>query len=231
MAILMDNRSFIERILPAQPCVLCGALSHFGVWCKACGADLPRLKENHCPVCALPSANRMVCGKCLQYPPDFDRTVAVFVYAFPVDKLVQAVKFSGQLVLVNYLADALAERISVLPDGLIAMPLHPARLRERGYNQSQLLAQRLAKRLSIPLLANACERVRNTSPQSALPWREREKNMLHAFECSADLSGKHIAIADDVMTTGATIAALASAIKRAGAREVSAWAVARTLPH
>lgn len=173
----------------------------------------------------------MVCGKCLQHPPGFDRTVAAFVYAFPVDKLVQAVKFSGQLVLVHHLADALAERISILPDALIAMPLHPARLRERGFNQAQLLAQRVAKKLNVPLLVNACERVRNTSPQSALPWREREENMRHAFACSADLSGKHIAVVDDVMTTGATIAALASAIKRAGAREVSAWAVARTLPH
>jgi ComF family protein len=144
---------------------------------------------------------------------------------------VQAIKFSGRLALVNQLADALALRIGTRPDYIVAMPLHVLRLRERGFNQSQLLAQRLARTLGIPLLPHACKRSRNTTPQSLLPWQDRGKNMRGAFTCSADLSGKHIAIVDDVMTTGATIEELAKTLRLKGAIKVSAWVLARTLPH
>ena len=227
----MNHSLIINRLAPAQPCLLCGAFSHDGIWCKACDTDLPRLSPAHCPVCARPSPLAATCGRCLQRAPGFDHTVAAFAYAFPVDKLIQAVKFSEQLALVNQLAEALAQRITTRPDGIVAMPLHPLRLRERGFNQSLLLAQQLAKQLGIPLLRDACERTRNTTPQSTLPWQQRGKNMRKAFACSADLSGQHIAIVDDVMTTGASIEALAQTLRRAGASQISAWVIARTLPH
>ena len=227
----MNIRSLIEHTLPAQPCILCGALNRAGVWCDACDAGLPRLSDAHCPVCALPSHASATCGHCLQHTPSFDRTVAAFAYDFPVDKLIQAVKFSGQLALIDLLGDALAQRIDSRPDGIIAMPLHPLRLRERGFNQSHLLAQRIALRLNVALLTDACIRTRNTSPQSTLPWQERGKNMRKAFSCSADLSGKHIAIVDDVMTTGASIEELARTLRQAGASQISAWVIACTLPH
>ena len=181
----------------------------------------------------MPAPNGNLCGACLKQPPPFDHTVAAYRYAFPVDKLVQELKFRERLILVNYLADALAQRITLRPDCIVALPLHPARLRERGFNQSLLLARRIARRLDLPLLADACERVRNTPPQSSLPWKERDKNMRQAFVCQpgAAVHGKHVAIVDDVMTTGASIGELARALKQAGAREVSAWVVARTMPH
>lgn len=159
--------------------------------------------------------------------------MAAFSYEFPLDKLVQALKFREHLILVNFLADALARRVIIPPTHLVAMPLHPTRLQERGFNQSQLLAQRLARYFDLPLLTGACERVRNTAPQSSLPWKERDKNMRQAFACNpeVDLRGKHIAIVDDVMTTGASTSELARMLKKAGAREVSVWVVARTLPH
>ena len=228
-----DIGAIFERILPAQPCLLCGADSHAALCCGACDADLPRLAGAHCPVCSLPTADGSVCGECLKQPPPFDHTVAAFRYAFPADKLIQALKFHERLILVDYLADALSQRIALRADCIVALPLHPARLRERGFNQSLLLAQRIARRLDIPLLANVCERVRNTPPQSSLPWKERDKNMRQAFVCKpgADVRGKHVAIVDDVMTTGASIGELARALKVAGASEVSAWVVARTLPH
>lgn len=228
---LLNNSAIIERLLPEQPCVLCGAFSSAGVWCAACDAELPRLGTAHCPVCALPSLDGATCGRCLRQTPGFAHTVAAFAYAFPVDKLIQAAKFSGQLVLIERLADALAGVIHTRPDGIVGMPLHPLRLRERGFNQSLLLAQRIARQLNIPLLQDACTRTRNTSPQSTLPWQERGKNMRQAFACSADLGGKHIAIVDDVMTTGASIEELARTLRQAGAGQISAWVVARTLPH
>lgn len=230
---LLDIGAKFARLLPAQPCLLCGADSHNGLCCAACDADLPRLPEAHCPICALPTPAGSVCGQCLQHPPAFDHTVAAFSYGFPLDKLVQALKFREHLVLVNFLADAVAQRVHTRPDYLVALPLHPARLRERGFNQSQLLARRISRRLYIPLLPDACQRVRNTPPQSSLPWKERDKNMRQAFICppGAKVGGKHIAIVDDVMTTGASLGELARALKQAGASEVSAWVVARTLPH
>jgi len=160
-----------------------------------------------------------------------DRTVAVFAYAFPVDALIQELKFNEQLLLAPQLAGRLAQRIEVRPDCIVPMPLHPARLRERGFNQSLELARRIARQLEIPLLEQACQRVRDTLPQSALPWKERGKNMRKAFACTVDLKGKHVVVVDDVMTSGASINELAHALRQAGAREVSAWVIARTLPH
>ena len=227
----MNIRTQIEHALPAQPCLLCGVASRNGAWCGPCDAALPYLPAPHCPLCALPTLNGATCGRCLKRAPQFDRTVAVFAYAFPLDKLVQAFKFNQQLMLVRLLANKLAQRIEIRPDYIVAMPLHPARLQERGFNQSLELARQIASNLNIPLLNHACQRVRDTPPQSALPWRERGKNMRKAFTCTEDLSGKHVAVVDDVMTSGASVNELARALRQANAREVSAWVVARTLPH
>ena len=184
-----------------------------------------------CPICALPTHNGDICGRCLKRLPQFDRTLAVFAYAFPLDKLVQALKFSERLMLVDDLADSLSQRVETRPDFIIAMPLHPSRLRERGFNQSMELARRVANNLDIPLLPHACQRVRDTPPQSALAWKERGKNMRKAFTCTQDLTGKHVAVVDDVMTSGASLNEVAVALRSAGASEVSAWVIARTLPH
>ena len=113
----------------------------------------------------------------------------------------------------------------------MAMPLHPARLRERGFNQSLELARGIARSLDIPLLTNSVRRIRNTQPQSTLPWKERKRNMRNAFACDDNLAGQHIGIVDDVMTSGTTLDELARILRLAGAREISAWVVARTLPH
>lgn len=229
--LLFNISSNIEQSLPAQPCLLCGAPSQSRAWCDACDAALPCLNTPHCPVCALPTFNGAICGHCLQQPPHFKCTVAAYSYAFPLDKLVLALKYGEKFYLANSLGAMLAQRVTVRPDCLVAMPLHPLRLRERGFNQSLQLARRIGQQLELPLLPYACRRVRNTPSQSSLPWKERNKNMRKAFSCSADVAGKHVAIVDDVMTTGATVNELALAIMNAGASEVSAWVVARTLPH
>jgi len=220
------------RLLPAQPCYLCGELTHDGLCCTACQADLPHHTAPCCTVCALPLPVTGVCGRCLAAPPAFAHTIAAFRYAFPLDHMIRALKFDECLILADFLADALAARIDERADLLIPLPLHPARLRERGFNQSHLLATRLSRILHMPLLAQAATRVRDTLPQSSLPWRERGKNMQHAFALAAgtDVHGKHVAIVDDVMTTGASIEALARILKQAGAKKVSAWVVARTFP-
>lgn len=222
-----------RQFAPAQPCVLCGSMSRDGLWCMACNRALPWLDAAHCPGCALPTPGGEICGRCLKHPPRFTRTTAVFGYAFPLDKLVQALKYRERLALAHAFADTLARRIGRdnLPDCVIPMPLHPAKLRERGFNQSQLLAAEVARELGLELLAHACRRVRDTPPQSALPWRERKKNMRDAFCCDMDLVGRRVALVDDVLTTGASLDALAEAVQKRGAATIEAWVVARTLPH
>ena len=142
-------------------------------------------------------------------------------------------KYGEQLALAHAFAKKLLPRIdpSNLPDYLVAMPLHPAKLRERGFNQSVLIAATVARGLNLELLPNACRRVRDTPPQSSLPWKERKKNVRNAFCCDMDLTGKRVALVDDVLTTGASLNALADVAHKRGAAEVSAWVIARTLPH
>lgn len=223
----------IRRAWPAQPCVLCGTMNHAGLWCAACDNALPYLDVPHCPTCALPTPTGEVCGHCLSRPPLFTRTTAVFSYSFPLDKLVQAMKYGEQLALAHAFAAKLAMRVeqSTVPDLVIPMPLHPAKLRARGFNQSLLLAAKAARKLNLELLPHGCQRVRDTPPQSSLPWKERKKNVRNAFRCDVDLTGKRVVLVDDVLTSGASLNALAEAVQKRGASEIWTWVAARTLPH
>lgn len=212
--------------------MLCGASSSNQLLCSGCDIDLPHYLTPACPVCALPTPDGQVCGVCLQHPPAFDRALAVFGYHFPADRLLHAFKYSGNLALVEILAMPLA-RIAAShpkPDLLMPMPLHAARLKERGFNQSLEIAKPISRWLNIPLSANAGQRTRDTPTQAGLKLKERHRNVRGAFACDLDLAGKHVAVLDDVMTTGATLNEISRILKSCGASEVSAWVVART-PH
>ncbi len=230
---ILNISAKFKQLLPAQPCVLCGAMSHHGLWCEACDISMPYHDMPRCPICALPTPQGEVCGHCLKKPPLYTRTIAAFSYQFPLNKLIQAMKYQEQLALSQIFAEKLLQRLdaSGLPDFIIPMPLHPAKLRRRGFNQALLVAARLSDSLDIPLLSHSCHRLRDTPSQSALPWKERSRNVRGAFLCNGDLTGKHIALVDDVLTTGASLNALAAAVQKCGATEISAWVIARTLPH
>lgn len=181
-------------------------------------------------MCALPIPDGEVCGACLSKPPAFDFTRAAYSYSFPVDVLIQAFKYQGNLALVPVLAAELLPKANHQLDYIIPVPLSTARLRERGFNQALEIARIISKRSGVSLLANACSRIRDSPPQAGLPWKERAKNIRGAFTCNAELRGKKVALLDDVMTTGATLNELAKAVRKRGAIEISAWVVARTLP-
>jgi ComF family protein len=225
-----------QRVWP-ESCVLCGVVSAnalsrreaiYGL-CAPCEASLPRLPDLRCEVCALPLTAGARCGACLTQAPAYDAVSVPYVYGFPVDALIQAYKYGGDLALAPVLAAALTPAEDAGVDALIPMPLSQARLRERGFNQAHELARHLGRRFQLPVLANAARRIADTTPQAALPWKERARNVRGAFVCDADLTGRHVAIVDDVMTTGATLSELARNLKRAGAARVSGWVVARTL--
>jgi ComF family protein len=171
-----------------------------------------------------------VCGSCLKRPPHFDATLALWRYEFPCDGLVQALKYRARLALAGFFARSLASRPLPAFDVIVPMPLHAKRIAERGFNQALEIARGLARHRGMPIAPRGVLRVKDTLPQTDLPYEERAKNVRGAFLCKLDLSGASIAVLDDVMTTGATLNELARALKRAGATRVENLVVARTVP-
>ncbi len=227
----------LSRLLLPQRCELCVERTDGALLCAACAESLPRVGAA-CPVCALPSAGNATCSKCLAAPPPYAATIAAFAYAFPVDRLLQRIKYGGRIALAQWagaalvaaVRDAFAGRVGrTRPDRIVALPLAVARQRDRGFNQAREIAARLARGTGLPL-ADPLARITTGPPQTALPWAERRRNVRGAFAVRAPLRGARIALVDDVMTTGATLAEASRTLLSAGAERVECWVVARTLP-
>lgn len=229
----------LARVLLPQDCLLCGdpaesitdSGSGSGVLCPACRDTLPRAPVECCPICALPGPATGPCGACLKHPPHYDATLTSLMYAFPVDRLIQMLKYQHRLPVANMLAGMMLQAAPGTMDVLIPVPLSASRLRERGFNQALELARLLGKALGRPVEPNTCHRVVDTPPQAALAWGQRHKNIRNAFECAQDFSGRHVVLVDDVMTTGATLDELARTLKLHGASRVTNWVAARTDRH
>lgn len=220
----------VLRILLPQQCFACGAGSGDDVLCRTCQADLPGVGRTRCPVCALPAPAEQVCGACLAHVPPYEATLACLDYAFPVDRIVQALKYAHRLAVVRLFIDLMTRQPAPEADLVLPMPLHEARLRQRGFNQAAELARPLARRWGLPVLLDGVVRDLDTRPQAALPWAERAANMRGAFRVTRPLEGLRIVVLDDVMTTGASLAELARSLKAAGAARVENRIVARTPP-
>jgi ComF family protein len=173
-----------------------------------------------------------MCGACARQSPDFDRCYAALQYADITASLISGLKFQHKLnharLLSQLLIDYLERQQAPLPDMILPVPLHRQRLRERGYNQALELARPVGRYFALPVLPRMCLRVRATPAQSGLDRKARRKNLRRAFQLNGHVEGRSIALLDDVVTTGSTVAELAKLLKRAGATRVDVWAVART---
>jgi ComF family protein len=216
----------IVRRMFAESCAGCG-LASAGGFCRVCAAELPRVVEP-CRRCGLaqPVAH---CPR-LQIAWDVDAVIAPFAYARPLDHHLQALKYRGARALGRAFALLLVDELPPLPhvDALAAVPLHRTRLHERGYNQAQEIARVLARVVGVPALTRGIARRVATPAQAGQGAAERRRGVARAFRVARDLTGRCIAIVDDVVTTGATVNAFAAELKAAGATRCIVIAVART---
>ena len=216
-------------------CAICRGWGRGRVCAPCLGRFAPRVPR--CARCALPVPEATaVCGSCLGAPPAFDAALAALDYRAPWDRLVTAFKFHAALDLArpfaSVLVDAERRRGAPRPSLVLPVPLAPLRLRSRGYNQAWEIARRVARMLDIAAEPALLLRLRETVHQLALPPLARAGNVAGAFAVEprrrGELADRHVALVDDVMTTGSTAAELARVLKQAGARTVEIWALART---
>ncbi|WP_407314568.1 ComF family protein [Pseudomonas sp. nanlin1] len=221
-----------------QTCLLCDEPADTAhPICSPCEGDLPWLQER-CKVCALPLAlDDMTCGQCLRRPPAFTQVEVPWHYAFPLDSLIGQFKHQGRWPLGRLLGDLLGQWLQhryaeglPRPQRLLPVPMAAKRLRQRGFNQAALLARWLASALGIPCDENLLRRPHHRQAQQALNAKARRHNLQGVFTLAAEdcVEGQHLAVVDDVLTTGATAHALAQLLRQAGAARVDIYCLART---
>jgi ComF family protein len=233
---LRRARSHLLPIVWSPRCILCGGPGQGPDQdlCRECEADLPR-NDHCCSVCAeilQGGAADLICGACVRKTPRFDIGLAPYRYAYPLDHLVRRLKYSGEVVNGRVLAEVFvravaSNRIRQWPQLLLPVPLGDARFRRRGYNQALELATHVSRRLQIPLDSGTLIRTRETLEQAGLDRRARRKNLRGAFAIRRELNARHVAIMDDVVTTGSTANEIARVLKRAGVETIEVWAIAR----
>lgn len=219
-------------------CLLCLARVKHGqvAICEGCFKDLPTIKEA-CNRCGLPIPYNGSCGQCLANPPYFNQVFAPYRYEFPIAQLISKFKYHGQWPLGHLLAELLSKSLQyqfarglTKPDYLLAVPLSNNKLKERGFNQAVLLTNWLSKKLAIPSSSDIITKIKDTPPQQSLSSKSRQTNLKNAFQLHHldTIVQKHLAIVDDVVTTGTTANILAALLLNSGAKRVDIYALART---
>ena len=234
-------QNLFSNLFPSR-CILCQRTvspqpAHPSV--EICGDCFRRLPHNDicCLRCALPLAedagDTVLCGGCIKKAPAFDYANSLFRYEDDIIRLIHQLKFAEKITIARSLGEMLLEllakrpAIEGRPDCLLPVPLHNARWRQRGFNQSAEIARVMARKLAIPIEQNAVIRQRKTTSQTGLNARERQKNIRGAFEVVTEIKAKHVLIIDDVMTTGSTVNELARVLKKGGVQRVGVLSVAR----
>ena len=243
---LADLGAILLYFLFPSPCRGCGGMLDAGrrsLFCSACWARMAPVPPPACPQCgwpfpsprALEASPAHLCMRCRTTRVHFAVARAATLYgsAGPAREAILAFKHTGRDTLGRHLAELMAERSGpILADGpwdvLVPVPLHPRRERQRGFNQAAFLARHVGRRAGLPVAARALRRLRATPPQSGDP-ADRRRNVRDAFSVArpAQVAGRHVLLVDDVLTTGATANECARALRRAGARRVGVYTLAR----
>ncbi len=226
--------NIIQDYAFSPTCILCGKPGFDSQdICQPCMIELKRNTEC-CYQCAerFESSHKIpqLCGQCIRTSPAFDETHAPYCYQGPMRYLISSLKFNRQFKNARLLGYLLAQQLAQtveLPELIIPVPLHKTRFRERGFNQSIEIAKNLSRLINIPIDTKHLSRTRDTPHQIDLPARMRQKNIKNAFQINKSLSAKHVAILDDVMTTGSTVNEIATILKKHGIEKVDIWVCAR----
>ncbi|MGJ0486829.1 MAG: ComF family protein [Methylomicrobium sp.] len=223
----------IQQLLFPPTCILCGNPGQAGRdLCAPCQDQLP-VNACCCPHCANPLAAAdadRICGRCVSRPPAFDKVHAPFLYQEGMCHLITGLKFSARHAHARLLGQLLIEQINqnvMMPDCILPVPLHKVRYRERGFNQSIEIARSVSAEIGVPVDLSCCRRRRNTPHQAGLSSRQRQRNIKNAFELVRPVPYRHVAILDDVLTTGSTAHEMAVLLKRHGVERVDVWVCAR----
>ncbi|MCB9534756.1 MAG: ComF family protein [Myxococcales bacterium] len=225
-------RGFVRLTWPRR-CAACGEPCADAWFCGVCGPLVAPRDGPRCVTCdaALPTlgpAHR--CGRCLERPPPFERAWGVFDYAGPVGDAVRRGKYGREIACLRAVARVAAAALpddlrAEPPDRVVPVPLHPRRLRQRGFAPPLVVAHAVARALRVPLARRALRRVVDTPEQAGLGDTARRRNVRRAFRAQG-VDGLDVLVVDDVLTTGATAAAVAEALRRAGATRVRVLAAA-----
>jgi len=222
----------VQTLLLPPTCVACSGRAESLDLCQACRDELP-INRLACKRCAIPlqGAGAELCGACLRRAPHYEVSYCAFRYAYPIEHFIKALKYGHAIAHARVLGTLLAQYLKQRhehewPSCLIPVPLASKRYRERGYNQVIELGRLVEKQLRIPMRTDLLTRSRHTAEQAGLSRKERRKNLRRAFTVTAEVP-KHVAVLDDVITTGSTANEVARTLKRAGAQRVEVWAVAR----
>jgi len=218
------RNALLNALFPPR-CAGCGQLGQ--EWCATCRSRVQAIHDPVCPQCGRPQHNALPCSQCRHAPLEIDGIRSAVLFEGPLREAIHHLKYNGRTSLAGPLGSLLIVHWQARPlpaDVIVPVPLHPARLRERGYNQSTLLAEQLGKACDLPVVEAALTRIKATLPQVTLNAEQRKANVQEAFEARADLvQGRQIVLIDDVCTTGATLDACSHALKQAGAKSV--WAL------
>ena len=224
--------TLIANTLAPPRCVFCATSLQAGECCDRCLALLPT-NETACARCANPLQKELPegvdCAACQATNPPYHRAIAPFLFEFPVDSAIRAVKFGHKMFYLPFFGGALADALhesELHVDCLVPVPLHWRRHAERGFNQAYELSKALARQTGLPLFTDV-KRIRKTATQSGLNAHERRRNLRGAFRVSKPLRHAKLLVVDDVMTTGNTCRALAESLQRAGADSVAVLTIAR----
>ncbi|WP_423202247.1 ComF family protein [Legionella rowbothamii] len=213
-------------------CTLCSQFhkSNHAV-CERCIEFMPLLGLA-CRHCATPlaDAGSLICGSCIKKPPQFEHAYITYKFEEPLRGLLHQFKYHNGLYLHSFLSHLMLNGLpdSNLPQCLIPVPMHARKIKQRGFNHAAILTRGLAKKLNLPYDLTSCQKILNTAPQASLDKKQRQSNLRHAF-ISKKLPFQHVALVDDLLTTGSTANELALTLKKSGVERVDLWCCARTV--